>query len=466
MATQILQQPLFATAPVGQNLMFVVYNEAVVNSTTVSNIKYIAEVHISSNLPPNTSTTDDIVGTFKTVPNAAGSGMFDLSPIIENFVSADNIATRGSDYKLGIPNPGVDIPIHIIDKISGAKNTAVFVVVKFRTQYTGSDGNIYITPGIITDQYFIFNGYLKQTDPLELEFSNYGYNISRFMMSALGNDFFSNAPITQNANIKDYGTLPVLVSSKIYRFTLTYENSELSLLDSEIVLYNTDNGGFPSNNGSVKSRILFFGCFPGNLQNWSVKFNALVSAGTIEGGRIKVTVESLPPGGFPAQISETYFINVNCPKLKGYEPIRLAWLNQWGTWDYYTFNMKSTKTISTKGSTYQQLEGTWNENTHRIYGHKGGKKTFRVNATEKITMNTDFISEQESEWFEDLINSPEVYILKEYVEVELANPSFVDYVTSVRLLTSNYTKKTVANDKLIQYTFEVEKAKTLRTQSI
>ena len=54
-------------------------------------------------------------------------------------------------------------------------------------------------------------------------------------------------------------------------------------------------------------------------------------------------------------------ININCPTLKGFEPIRLTWLNQWGVWDYYTFKMKSTKTISTKGSTYQQLEGTWNE---------------------------------------------------------------------------------------------------------
>jgi len=68
--------------------------------------------------------------------------------------------------------------------------------------------------------------------------------------------------------------------------------------------------------------------------------------------------------------------------------------------------------ISTKGSTYQQLEGTWNESTYKINGFKGGKKAFRVNATEKITMNTDFVSESESEWFEELINSPEVYILE------------------------------------------------------
>ena len=40
------------------------------------------------------------------------------------------------------------------------------------------------------------------------------------------------------------------------------------------------------------------------------------------------------------------------------------------------------------------------------------------------------------------------------------------YVTPVRLTTSSYTKKTIANDKIMQYTFEVEKSKTLRTQAV
>jgi len=40
------------------------------------------------------------------------------------------------------------------------------------------------------------------------------------------------------------------------------------------------------------------------------------------------------------------------------------------------------------------------------------------------------------------------------------------YVTPARLTTSSFTRKTVANDKLMQYTFEVEKSKTLRTQSV
>ena len=82
------------------------------------------------------------------------------------------------------------------------------------------------------------------------------------------------------------------------------------------------------------------------------------------------------------------------------------------------------------------------------------------------TVNTDFISEDENVMFEELMNSPEIYILKGYEETTNNYDTLNRYVTPVRLKGSSFTRKTVANDKLIQYTFEIEKSKTLRTQSI
>ena len=143
----------------------------------------------------------------------------------------------------------------------------------------------------------------------------------------------------------------------------------------------------------------------------------------------------------------------------------MCWLNQWGAWDYYTFNKKSVRTISTKGSTYTQLGGTWNAATYKVHGYKGGTKSFRVNATEKIRINTDYITVDFNTMLEEMINSPEVYMLESY-QTDISNSVLNNYVTPVRLTTSSFTKKTVANDKLIQYTFEIEKSKTLRTQAI
>ena len=91
-------------------------------------------------------------------------------------------------------------------------------------------------------------------------------------------------------------------------------------------------------------------------------------------------------------------------------------------------------------------------------------KNFRVNATEKITLNTDYLTDLESEWIESLFNSPEVYILTG--ETPTDNAGIINkYVQPVTLTTTSFTRKTKANDKLIQYTFEVERNRQLRTQT-
>ena len=82
-----------------------------------------------------------------------------------------------------------------------------------------------------------------------------------------------------------------------------------------------------------------------------------------------------------------------------------------------------------------------------------------------VTVNSDFLTNDEAVWFEDLINSPEVYIL-EPMQTDQTDYALNTYVTPVVLKTTSYTRKTTVNDKLIQYTFELEKTKTLRTQSI
>ena len=63
------------------------------------------------------------------------------------------------------------------------------------------------------------------------------------------------------------------------------------------------------------------------------------------------------------------------------------------------------------------------------------------------------------------MNSPEVYELTGF-KSDASESALNTYVIPVRLISSSFTKRTIANDKLIQYTFDVEKTKTLRTQSI
>ena len=466
MATTIEQEPLYPQLPVGQEVIFVVSNNTIVSGFT--NVRFIADVYISDNNPTAISSTSVPIATFKTTPNNAGVGIFDFKQVVENYVSADNMAATQSSYKGITTTDDTPHPIHLIDKYSRNKKAARWLNIEFKTQYTDANGNVQIdTPTPTNNNYQIFNGYLKYSDILTMgtgaTANNFGYDLGSFNLSAQTDSFLSNAPATQYANLEDYGTLAFLSpNNNLDYIRLQYKDSSGSQIGTEDIEKISANGGWGAVSSSIFYRLFFFGCFPANLmRNGSSIFAGLVSAGTIQGGSI--VIQAFDDSG--NKIAKQYTININCPNLKGYESIRLCWLNQWGAWDYYTFTQKSVRSISTKGSTYEQLAGTWNEAAYRVDSFKGGKKSFRVNATEKITMNSDFVSESENDMFEELINSPEVYILEGY-QTDAATSALNQYVKPVRLTTSSFTKKTVANDKLIQYTFEVEKSKTLRTQSV
>ena len=468
------QEPLFDLLPVGQDIIFAVSNVNIVAQQL--RVKFIAEVHISSGTPPNLATTNDLVGTFKTTPNNKGVGIFNLSNIVENYVKADNMSMYPAEYKDQSAN-AVPFPIHMIDKYSRNNNSVRYLAIQFKVEYIGADPlypnvvNNASSQAVNSGTFTIFNGYLKHTDALEYGGSanqNFGWDwTDNYLLTSITDKFLTNAPTTQSANLEDYGTIAFIVpqtyspSYEMNGIYLAYYGSDGSSLGSETIDRTWTNGAFTTYTSDASYQLLYFGCFPANLRgDGTTMFAGLVSAGTIQGGSI--LLRAVKSG---STRSEWVTINVNCPDGRGYEPIRLAWLNQFGVWDYFTFNKKSTRSISTKGSTYNQLAGTWNESTYRADSYKGGKKSFRVNATEKIKMNTDFVSEDHNTMFEELINSPEVYILDGF-QPDNSAALLNTYVTPVRLTTSSFTRKTVANDKLIQYSIEVEKSKTLRTQSV
>jgi hypothetical protein len=464
MAVSIIEQsPLGIFIPVGQDLIYVVSNNtAVLNETRV---KFVAEVYIGTSTATVTPTGNTPIGTFKTTPNNAGVGMFDLRNVVENYVKADNMAANGSKYKTTTTSAAARHPIHLIDKFSLNTNLGRYMLVRFSVEYlVGTTVQIDTNTRANSSPLFIFNGYVKHTDVLNKSGNNFGYNAIKLILIDSTSEFLTNAPTTQYANLEDYGTLSmVTTNSTLNRIRLDYfDSSGNSLGTPEVILRSSANGAWNTWAALSPRQILHFGCFPGNLQNSSTTFKALVTAGTIQGGHI--TVKAMENA--VDAISKTYTIKLNCPNGKGYEPIRLCWLNQWGAWDYYTFTQKSIKSTSTSGATYNQLAGTWNKSLYRPDSYKGGKKAFRVNATEKITMNSDFVTEDDAVIFEELINSPEVYLLKGYEDIVETTSVLNQYVTPVRLLTSSFTKKTIANDKLMQYNFEIEKSKTLRTQAV
>ncbi len=337
MATLIEQKPLYTQVPVGQEVIFVVSNNTIVASFT--NVRFIANVYISDTTPSTITTTSIPTATFKTTPNNAGVGIFDFRQVVENYVSADNMAANFSEYKGVDTTDNTPHPIHLIDKYSKNKNATRWLTIQFKTQYTDANGDVQIVSPKLSVDYRLFNGYLKYSDILKMgtgsTANDFGYDWSKFKMNTQTDSFLSNAPTTQYANLEDYGTLAFLApNDNLNYIRLTYNDSSGSQIGTEDIDKTVANGAYNTFSTEISSRLLYFGCFPANLQNWSSTFLALVSpVDQMSGGSIDVQAFDDSSN----RISKQYTININCPNLKGYESIRLCWLNQWGVWDYYLF---------------------------------------------------------------------------------------------------------------------------------
>tara|TARA_R110000824_G_scaffold108273_2_gene255087 strand:- start:2809 stop:4278 length:1470 start_codon:yes stop_codon:yes gene_type:complete len=485
--TEVIQSVPYNLNPVGQKYIVGLSNELCVANE--QNVKFCFDVRIFE----DTISTNYInVGVFKTTPNNAGVGILDISNLIENYVSSDNTATEDSKYKI-LGGNGRPIPIHLIDKYSrNEKSNRQITVVGF-TEFTDNTGTVQQTSSVTVVLGHLINTYVKESNVLKFTLDSpvgdaysFGFSLEDFAIQlSTTNKFLTNAPSELYAKATDYGTLSFIAISffdgvaadDVSYYQIDMYDGGKSTLGSLQIDKTQNNGAYDTiSTGGLLSanRMLYLGAFPANLKV-NDTFNTYLDNGEMTYYTIGLYNDGIKASQPASLISEVKTINILCPNTKGYESVRLTWLNQYGTWDYFTFDQKSVKKTKTKGSTYQQLGGSWNSDHYEPYGYKGGKKTFRVNATETITINTDYLTEEHSDWFEDLVNSPEVYILKKWQSprrITQASHSSVilpttnQYLTPVRITSTSFTKKTIANDRLIQYTFEIEKSRTLNTQSI
>ena len=138
-----------------------------------------------------------------------------------------------------------------------------------------------------------------------------------------------------------------------------------------------------------------------------------------------------------------------------YDNVRLAWRNRLGAWDYMNFRGKSTESVAITRSDSASVSGTWNSATFTYDNSDRGKKTLYTEATRKLTINSDWLNDDEGAWLEELFTSTNVHILGDS-----------NIVYPVVITDKAYTKKTSVNNKVkIQYTINLEYANKVRTNS-
>mgnify|MGYP003135875877 CR=1 FL=1 len=304
----------------------------------------------------------------------------------------------------------------------------------------------------------------------DLETSSGDYNLSGYINYVQWNDA---------TDVGDYHTVAFLndtanFDSETNYVEIVYYNSSGAVIgNKQYILNDSSNGGWEPDNSEAttpsdpmenKYQLLYFGAGPGNLEesiveSWNGTSEVFGGAQPSNFTNWAYYTVRMCSNKSPATISYKtapyYFIKQD-GSCKGFKVRRLAWRNSVGGYDYFNFKKKSTQTVGIQRNNYNSLIGTYNKSQWRYNNTQSGKQTRQVTATLKETLNTDWISEQDGNLLEKLIMSTAVYI------VENADTT---YTQAVMITDSSHVRKTIANDRKIQYTINIEYANPLNTNS-
>ena len=244
--------------------------------------------------------------------------------------------------------------------------------------------------------------------------------------------------------VTDFASDAYYIGIKFYDSSGSVINSPGGTAIEYISNTNANGGANPDTEVNTNAeRLIYFGCGPANLEAQSRNTEARPSGFS---NWSFYTIQAYDSNATTVKSALYYFVNQD-GSCKGFKVRRLAWRNSKGCYDYFNFKKKSTQTIEVSRNNYETMLGDFN-NTMYSYDNFGrGKKTRTTTAILKETLQTDWISEADAVLLESLIMSTNVQI------VENADTT---YTVPVMVSDKSFIKKTVANDKLIKYTINIE----------
>jgi hypothetical protein len=134
------------------------------------------------------------------------------------------------------------------------------------------------------------------------------------------------------------------------------------------------------------------------------------------------------PTGEYTDVTKTFVVTPICePK---FTPVQCAFINRYGGWQFLTFFKAQSNSIQTEGTTFRMLPSAVNYDTS-----KAQTKSFNINGTQNIKLNTGWVDENYSELIQDLLLSETILLDGKPVEI-LTNST--DLKTSLRDRNINY----------------------------
>jgi hypothetical protein len=145
--------------------------------------------------------------------------------------------------------------------------------------------------------------------------------------------------------------------------------------------------------------------------------------------------------------TRTFSLDTECSQ---YPTVRLHWMNKLGGFDSFNFNKNTINAMEIERKQFKAPLPIGYSKQDRL------KTNYNTTINDKISINSDWITEAESTLLEELATSPVIYL-------ERSATSFV----AVNIINSNYEIKTFLTDrKMFNVTFDIEYTYSRYRQSL
>ncbi len=422
--------------------VFVVVKDTV--NTAEERYRYVCQISVDGS----------VIGTFKQLPNNANCGAFSLNNIFMSYVEQEENPWRLGKY---LTNNDLDTTELFS---TNAKAIQTFDL-DFGYEYSVQPGD---APTLFLNQ---------ATDSIKITNATYRQfalsTASNFVGNYAINDrfgkFLSDVPLTngvyqQWVGDNQFGALAFLngddVGSDKTNFILVlYYDSTDALIGAGQIANSVANGGKPPAVSLIDSEsLLYFGCFPANLEAQTIDANARPSAyptHTYYDIWFSATGAATPT-------SATYRFNrADCERFTPH--YTLAWWNSVGGVDQLIFSGLNKVTQDIKRTTYRtrggnayDADGTTNPYIDQSY--QGGLKSLKPVTSTVLELTT---IEQSPEHLQPLISSlmtsERVYAYgTEFGNISSTNPGYVRVVVKDKTL----VEKVGRHDGYVSYSVKVE----------
>ena len=404
MAITIEQSP-GSVQPAYNDLVYVVSS----TNTAEENFQFVADVYISG-------VTSPTYYRFKKPPHPTHSvGVFDIHRIMENYVSHDiNTTTYGFQENT---------------------NSWKQYQVKFGEEYGESSAIVVTADMTSSGSGEVFNGALGFIDYKDFPQSSY-------LISSGFKLFLTNAPNTQNIYTDENAWLHMMTntSGSIYFARVrTYDDYDAG---GSIIATHQIINPYTDSEADENGQYIRFGCGTKNL-------NLIEAAKFFSGAQSIITAATKSYTVFiqnsvGSTVSETVTFNIR-DKCSRYDSYRLHFLNKLGGFDSLTFDMVAVETTDISRTLFKKTVGTTTATTFSYAKSDKENQELSVMYQDTLTMESNWITEAEGTWLEELVHSPVV---------------FLDHAThgliALNITKARHTKRKDDVDKLINIQIEAK----------